>query len=116
MSLYRIPVTNLPNQTFNTSIPNANGDNIIWIFKFIWNTCTETWEMSLFKGDETNPIALHIPIMVTDNLLSYMDYKEDLGIISIVNLGKSGSEKPNTTNLGSDYIMLWDNLDGSTMD
>ena len=115
MSIYQIPVTNLPNQTFNTSIPNKKGDNITWVFKFGWNFCSENWEMSLFRDTEENPIALNIPVLVSNNLLKYMSYKEDLGQIRVINLGKSKLDKPGRSTLGSDYIILWDNLDGETV-
>lgn len=113
MSIYQLPISNLPNQSFDTTIPNKNGDNITWYFKLIWNLCTETWEISIAKNEELNYIALNIPVIVSDNLLEYMMYKEDLGKIMVVNMGKSKVEKPNMDNLGSDYLILWDNLDGS---
>lgn len=115
MSIYQIPVSNLPNQSFDTIIPNSRGNNITWYFKFTWNLCTETWEMSLSKGDENNVIALNIPVIVSDNLLEYLMFNEDLGVISVINKGESISEKPNMDNLGIEYLILWDNLD-DTMD
>ena len=117
MSIYQLPVSNLPNQSFDTTIPNKNGDNITWYFRLVWNLCTETWEISIAKNNETNYVALNIPVITSDNLLEYMMYKEDLGKIIVMNSGKSLVEKPNTENLGSDYLILWDNLDGeSTVD
>lgn len=110
MSLYQLPVSNLPNQTFTTTIPNANGDNISWIFKFNWNLCTNTWELTLFKGSEDNPIAYNIPVIVSSNILDYISYKEDIGALLVINVGTSDDDRPSMTKLGVDYILVWDNL------
>ena len=115
MSVYQIPVSSLPNQSFDVTIPNASGDNITWYFKLNWNLCTETWEISISKTEEENIVCLNIPVIVSDNLLEYLRFNEDLGVISVVNMGKSLSEKPNTENLGTEYLILWDNLDGNTV-
>lgn len=116
MSIYQIPVTSLPNQTFNTTIPSARGNNIVWVFKFSWNLCTDTWEMSIYKISEENPVALNIPVMVSEDLLPYMSYKDDFGRIQVLNMGKSTLDKPSRNNLGTEYIIIWDNLDGNTVD
>lgn len=99
MTMYQLPVTSQPNQTFTTSIPL--GGNTLRLKLFLqWNLCTSTWEASVWVND-TELIMSHIPLM-TGNITGYLDYK-NYGYLKVI--GNSG--KPNLENLGSIYSLVW---------
>lgn len=103
MTVYKLPVTNLPNQSFSSTL-QVNGQNVNLEFFFSWNLCSETWEMTVHKGDEE--ILNHVPLIVGENIIGYKEYL-GLGSLSLVSENSTKLDKPNMDNLGTEYLLFW---------
>lgn len=107
MSWQQIPLTSAPNQTMSVTltIDNRNRD---FILKFSWNQAGQYWVMRISEGN--NILADSIPLLSgeepVDNLLAQYAYM-GIGSAFIINVSGINSDKPDDTNLGSDFILVW---------
>lgn len=107
MASYLLPVNSLPNQSFTTTL-QVGGKNVALKFSLNWNLCTNTWELSAFRGKEQ--VLNHIPIVVGRDILNYKAHL-GLGNLSVINDSNTDSDRPNLENLGSEYLLLWETPD-----
>ena len=106
--MYKIPLTNSPNQTFNCIVP-VNGENHNLRFTLWYNYKAKYWLMSIFEITENKEMFENLPLLVSkgrfENILCQLGYM-DLGMAGVVPLIDS-LENPDNTNLGTAYILLW---------
>lgn len=105
--MYVIPTDSSPNQTFTSTIP-INDKNVKLLFFIRYNTEQNVWIMSL-KDEENNPIIDSIPLIGGINILEQYSYL-NIGSAYIVKLdGNLNRDRPNDTDLGVNFILVWGN-------
>jgi hypothetical protein len=105
-----IPLKPTPNQNFRCVVSVDATTRVSIDFKLVWNEYSDCWEMSL-KNSNTgeyyvDPIPLYAGRYPTHNLLGQHQYL-NIGSCYILNISNLPEEKPNLTNLGIDYILVW---------
>lgn len=108
MSYSQIPLTTDPNQTFNITLP-VDKKNLTLGFFIYWNNQAQYWCMDIIDKSADKQVLTGIPLLEslnkTQNLIEQFAY---LGIGSAFLVNVSGSSiPPNLTNLGTDYLLLW---------
>jgi len=104
-----IPLTTDPDQNFICTIP-VDGKNLTLKLRVIFNTAANYWVMSI-TDPKTNKLILdNIPLLTGEypaaDLLGQYKYL-GLGSATIVNVGNRTMDSPDSTNLGSDFLLLW---------
>lgn len=110
MALSQLPVTSQFNQTFNVSLPIGNVNRNFQFF-FYWNDEAEYWQFNLFDRDQDlKQILCGEPVYTIDwpynNILSAYTYK-DIGSLYVVNLSGTTESRPNSMQLGNDFLLIW---------
>ena len=104
-----IPLTNDPNQTLTVAL-NVNG-GVLRLGLFItYSEMAQYWLMS--ASDSQGNLLLSSVPMVTGswpaaNLLAQQGYL-NIGSAYIINLGQVPDDYPNANELGSAFLLLWD--------
>jgi methyl coenzyme M reductase beta subunit len=106
--LQTIPVTSSPNQTLQTTL-NINNKNITIGLTLRFNEMANYWVMTI-SNPSTNAIILDsIPlfsgIYPAGNLLQQFQYLA-IGEWYVINVSGIPSDKPTSSNLGTDYILV----------
>ncbi|RGX53194.1 hypothetical protein DWV16_17235 [Anaerotruncus sp. AF02-27] len=113
MAFREIPLTTDPNQTFAITLP-VDDKNISLIFELRYNTVAEYWVLDIYDN-ERNPILATVPLVTGDypsaNLLEQFEAFE-IGSAFIVPSGQTVTGRPDDTNLGSDFVLVWGDTDG----
>jgi hypothetical protein len=103
-----IPVSNLPNQALTVALSIDSTVKTLQL-TFIWNKAAGYWVMSVADA-LGNPLLSSIPLVCgyypAANVLQQYAY---LGIGSAYVLNSSGTNQdiPDSTTLGSDFLLLW---------
>lgn len=109
IDMYKIPLTNSPNQTFNTTIP-INGENKTFIVNLWYNYQAEYWLMSLTDSRTEQILVSNIPLLSSTydfaNILRQLGYKE-IGNAYVVPIYDTSLSMPNNENIGSDFALMW---------
>ncbi|GAB6170544.1 hypothetical protein JCM15765_03970 [Paradesulfitobacterium aromaticivorans] len=104
-----IPLTNEPNQNFITTIP-VDGKNITLKLRIRFNSAGNYWMMSITDPKTGSLILDGIPLLSGEypaaDLLGQYKYL-GLGSAAIVNAGNSSMDSPDSTNLGTDFLLVW---------
>lgn len=104
-----IPLTSAPNQSFVTTIP-VDGKNLKLKLGISYNTAADYWVMSIYDVASNALILDAIPLVAGDypaaDLLSQYEYL-GLGSAAIINVGDVSMDSPNSTNLGTDFLLVW---------
>lgn len=107
--MYKIPLTNAPNQTFNMVVP-INGGNREFIMTLNYNSVAEYWAMTLVDAETKTTLYSQIPMLASSgdfmNLALQLDYL-DIGSINVVMIDGDEACRPNDENLGTTYILVW---------
>lgn len=107
--MYKIPLTNYPNQTFSTAIP-INGVNRYFVFNLWYNYQACYWLMTITDQQTEQVLASNIPLLSStynfSNLLRQMGYK-NIGECYIAPLGNKRLSMPDNTNIGTDFVFCW---------
>lgn len=107
-----IPLTADPDQFFTCSLP-VDGKNITLSFRLRYNTVAGYWVITI-AGINGNPIIDSIPLLdgvyPSANLLGQYTYL-GIGSAYIVKNGKVEGDRPDDTNLGSLYLLVWSDTD-----
>lgn len=107
--MYRIPLTNAPNQTFNCTIP-VNGNNKEFRFDLWYNYEAEYWLLTLSDVKTEQVILSNIPLLCSNSFYYDIFYQLGylkIGICSILPIVEDIKSMPDNTNLGTSYLMIW---------
>ena len=104
-----IPLTNAPNQTLTVAL-NVNG-GVLRLGLFItYSEMAQYWLMSV-SDSQGNLLLSSVPMVTGSwpaaNLLAQQGYL-NIGSAYIINLGQVPDDYPNANELGSAFILLWD--------
>lgn len=104
-----VPLTNNPNQTIQVTL-NVDGANLTLRLSFKYNSMTGYWTMDI-ADQNGNAFIVGIPLITGNwpaaNLLMQQRYMK-IGACYIVNFSQVSTDYPDNTNLGTDFILLWD--------
>jgi len=104
-----IPLTSAPYQSLTTTIP-VDGKNIKLKLGISYNSVADYWTMSITDPSTDNLILDNIPLITgsypAGDLLGQFKYL-GLGSATIVNVGNSLMDNPDSTNLGTDFLLVW---------
>lgn len=107
--MYKVPLTNSPNQTFSIVIP-VNGENINFTIFLSYNENAKYWLMTLTKTLTQEEVFCNLPLLCSfdkySNMIYQLDYKE-VGEIMIVPIQETQSSMPNDEDIGIKYVMVW---------
>lgn len=107
--MYRIPLTNSPNQTFNVIVP-INGENKEFVVTLNYSEIADYWTMTLSDPITQLDIVSGIPMLESyndfANLLIQLGYK-NIGSIYIVGMEETAASRPNDIDIGQKYLLVW---------
>lgn len=113
--MYRIPLTNSPNQTFTCIVP-INEKNVNLRFRLWYNYHAKYWLLSLDDVKTEKAIFDNLPLLVSKgefaNVMAQLDYMK-IGICIAVPLVPDLLDNPNDENLGTAYALVWGDNDVS---
>lgn len=103
-----IPLTSDPDQSFACTIP-VNGENLKLGFRVKYNTVGDYWALSIY--DKSKKCLINsLPLVYSEypaaNLLDAYDYLK-IGSACLVKVGNSTTDRPDDTNLGTDFLLVW---------
>ena len=111
--MYRIPLTNSPNQTFTCIVP-VNDKNVNLRFRLWYNYAAKYWLFSLYDVKTEKEIISNLPLLVSTGKFSHilvpLDYMK-IGIMVVAPLEPDLLESPDDENLGSNYALVWGDND-----
>lgn len=114
--MYKIPLTNSPNQTFEVTIP-VNGINKTFVFNMWYNYFAEYWLLTISDKRTEQIIISNTPLLSSTydfaNMLRQYGYKM-IGNAYIAPYNKKLS-MPNNENIGSDFVLLWGDNDAESL-
>ncbi len=104
-----IPLTNAPNQSLAVSL-NVNGSILRLLLKIYFSEMAQYWIMDISTAAGTLLLS-SIPLLTGSwpaaNMLAQYGYL-DIGSCYLVNLGQIPDDYPNENELGSAFLLLWD--------
>lgn len=107
--MYKIPLTNSPNQTFGVTVP-VNGGNVDFTIVLNYNETAEYWSMTLSLSESGTVVFSQIPLLTSfsgfSNIALQFKYKR-LGSIYVCPVNETKESRPNGENLGTSYVLLW---------
>lgn len=109
MAAQLLPITSSPNQTMQALLA-INGQALVLDLRVYYNSGAQFWAMDI--ADQTgNPLISSVPLLTgvwpSSNILAPWDYMQ-IGACYIVNVSGSVTDIPNANNLGSGFIIVWD--------
>lgn len=111
--MYKVPLTNSPNQTFSTSIP-VNGENKYFVITLKYNYQANYWVMDISDEQTEKYLVAGIPLLCSTydfaNLLRQFGYKF-IGNAYIAPISNKKLSMPNNENLGTDFVLAWSDND-----
>lgn len=109
MSFKIIPLTSDPDQTFKITIP-VDEKNLKLKLRVKFNTAANYWAMSIYDSASNSIILESIPLLTgaypAGDILGQYSYL-GLGSATIINVGNSTMDSPDSTNLGTDFLLAW---------
>lgn len=107
--MYKIPLTNSPNQRFQCNIP-VNGENILFQFDLWFNYQAKYWLMTLTDVRNKKEIFSNLPLLCSNgeyyNMLSQLSYK-GIGVCIILPIIEEEKSMPDEKDIGRSYVMIW---------
>lgn len=111
--MYRIPLTNSPNQTFRVSIP-VNGENKYFVINLRYNYQASYWVMDISDEQTEKYLVAGVPLLSSTydfaNMLRQFGYKL-IGNAYIAPLSNKKLSQPDNENLSSDFVLAWSDND-----
>lgn len=108
--MYEIPLTSKPDQNFQVTIP-VDGNNITLRFRVRYNTQGNYWWMSI--SDKEGKVLIDaLPLLGGGNLLEPHSYL-GIGSAYVINTGNNYMDYPDSTNLGTDFKLIWGDTGGN---
>jgi hypothetical protein len=109
MAEYVIPLTAAPNQYFDCTIP-VNGQNRSLRFNVRYNDIGKYWWLEIRDPQTNEFIADNIVLVPGESpaadLLEQLQYL-GLGSAAIIDISGGKSDRPDDTNLGVDFVLVW---------
>jgi hypothetical protein len=104
-----VPVDSSPNQSLQVTL-NVNGDNKVVDLRLWYNEVAAYWVLTIIEPVTGNILIDSIPLMSGDypmgNILASYSYM-NLGSLYVVNFAKVPTDRPDHTNLGTDFLLIW---------
>ena len=108
MSFQIVPLTNAPNQSFTTTLV-VDGANLTLQLKVNYNEMAGYWMLAISDA-MGNLLLSSIPMVCGDypagNLLGQYRYLA-IGSAYVLNISNAQQDRPNYSNLGSDFLLAW---------
>jgi hypothetical protein len=109
MAAQLVPLTTAPNQSLTVGL-NINSQIVTLQLRIYYNSFGGFWLMDI--ADKLgNPIVDSIPLLTGvwpgANILGAFASLQ-IGTAFVINLNGAASDWPDNTNLGSDFVLLWD--------
>jgi hypothetical protein len=109
MSQQIVPLTNNPNQTLQVVLA-IDGTSVTLRLHVTYNSMSGYWVMDI-ADKSNNPLIVGIPLICGNypaaNLLAQQRYMS-IGACYIINYAQVPTDSPDATNLGTDFLLLWD--------
>jgi hypothetical protein len=104
-----LSLNNSPNQSLRAAL-SVNGQSLTLNLGLRYNTQAGFWVMDI--ADQTgNPLVSSVPLLTgawpAANILAPYDYL-GIGSAYVINQSGAASDWPDDTNLGSGFVLLWD--------
>lgn len=107
--MYKIPLTNSPNQTFQCTVP-VNQVNINFNFNLWYNEQAEYWLLTLSNYTTGEVYFANLPLVSSKgnfgNMIHQLSYK-NIGMCFMLPTTEDLKCAANNDNLGQTYIMIW---------
>lgn len=108
--MFVVPLTPLPNQTFNIVIP-VDGVNKTFKFDLWYNEVAEYWLLTATDIKTQEVLFRNLPLLTststTFNILRQLNYK-NIGMAGVLpRVVEYSKSMPNDKNLGTDYVLIW---------
>jgi len=104
-----LPLTNEPNQTFKTTIPQGSNNTTLTFF-MNWNVIAEYWQLSISNAETGEMYVFENPVVggyyPAENYLRQFEYF-GLGRAYIVPLSDDTPDYPQLNDWGTNFLMLW---------
>jgi hypothetical protein len=104
-----VPLTCDPNQSFAATLM-VDGANITLNLALNYNEIAGYWVMSI-ADSRNNPLVASVPLLCgaypAANLLAQQAYLK-IGSCYVINATNDPGDHPDNTNLGSSFVLLWD--------
>jgi len=109
MSAQLVPLTIAPNQSFPVSL-SVNGNVIILNLKLRYNSQGQFWTLDI-ADRLNNALISSVPLITgvwpSGNILGPFEYMQ-IGSAFIINANGALTDWPDDSNLGSGFVLLWD--------
>jgi len=99
-----ITLSGNPNQTFSAIIP-GDKRNLSLNFTQSFNEQAGYWVLGIYDSANV-PIVTEIPLLPGYNILGQYEYLS-IGELYVVNYGDQAVEKPDETNIGTNFKLVW---------
>lgn len=113
--MYKVPLTNSPNQTFKCTIP-VNGNNIPFKFDLWYNYSAEYWLISATNTLTGELYFSNLPLLSSYgkycDILHQLNYK-NIGCCIMVMMEDDIGDRANDQNIGKSFLMVWGDNDVS---
>ena len=104
-----VPLTNAPNQTLSVAL-NVDGAVLRLNLTITFSEMAQYWLMSISDA-QNNLLLSSIPLITgvwpAANLLAQQAYMK-IGSAYVINLGMVADDYPTDTELGTGFLLLWD--------
>ena len=111
--MYKIPLTNSPNQSFKCTIP-VNGTNIPFKFSLWYNYKAGYWNISATNTTTGELYFNNIPLLTSKgkfaDILNQFGYMH-IGVCIMVSMEEDNGSAANEENIGKSYLMVWGDND-----
>lgn len=109
MSLYKIPITSAPDQSFAVTV-EIDGANKGFGCRLRYNTVENYWFLTISDGNTGALLVDNLPLLCGyypyNDLLKAYRYK-GLGSMFVIPAQDRLPDRPDAANLGIDYYLLW---------
>lgn len=107
--MYKIPLTNSPNQTFSITIP-INGENKTFVFNLKYNYQAKYWLLTIEDYETEQILVSNIPLLSSTfdfaSILKQFEYKL-IGNAYVVPVYNQSLSMPDNKNIGTDFALMW---------
>jgi hypothetical protein len=104
-----IPLSSNPQQSFSIGL-NVDGGVLKLQFDIYFSEMAQYWLMDIYNGSG-NLLLTSIPLITGDwpaaNILAQYAYLK-IGSAYVINSGQVADDYPSASELGSDFLLLWD--------
>ncbi len=104
-----VPITNAPNQAIRVTLA-INGKSLTLSLRLYYNVSLQCWLMDI-ADQFGSPIVSSVPLLTgvwpAANILVPYDHLK-IGSAFVINQSGSQQDRPNDSNLGNDFLLLWD--------